>query len=394
MTGYTPPGFDVGLTIDPVHQFAYMGSVGGTVNPNQSVIVRVNLGNGDAFPPHPISVLNLGVGEYLLTAAVMDVANGNVYFGTDLTYPAHVYMIHVGDGTGPMTEVGRLDMNLGTATSYPPDGTALPGNPADEYGEIFFRSAIIDTTHNAIYFGTDSRPGQVVKVGINGPTTPPALISAVSRKAQGPAGNLDLNLSLNTPLASSTIEPRINGPDQITLTFSEAVHAADGILDATEFTITNATYSSATVSGDTITLNLTNAVNGQYATIAINGIVDATDTTLSGTTSVSIGVLSGDANQDGRVNSLDLNALASSFGKTGETYIDGDFTGDGNVGIADFKVLATQFGAMLDDPPSNSPIPASMPGASQLQPASLFSDASRIDSSMDALEPNYNSSAE
>ena len=301
----------------------------------------------------------------------------------DLTYPAHVYMIHVGDGTGPMTEVGRLDMNLGTATSYPPDGTSLPGNPADEYGEIFFRSAIIDTTHNAIYFGTDSRPGQVVKVGINGPTTPPTLTRRFESQGSGRCRNSRSESIAQYPLANITIEPRINGPDQIIFTFSEAVHAADGVLDASEFTITNATYSSATVSGNTITLNLTNAINGQFATIGMDGIVDATDTMLSGPHSVLIGVLCGDANQDGKVNALDFDAMASNFGSAGMTYSEGDFTCDGQVDTADFALLATRFGTTLGAPPSNEE--SSLPGLlniSQQPTARLFAGASPIKDSL------------
>src|SRR5207248_10052829 len=100
-------------------------------------------------------------------------------------------MIHVGEGTQPMTEVGRLDANLGWASSYPPDGQPLPGNPADQYGEIFFRSSILDAAHNAIYIGTDSRPGQVIKIAIN----QPQLVSVVSRQTLGVAGTNDIKLS-------------------------------------------------------------------------------------------------------------------------------------------------------------------------------------------------------
>jgi len=174
IAGYDNPGFDIGLSIDPVHQFAYLGSFNATSDAsksqtypyNQSIIVRVNLGNGDAFPAHPISVLKLGIGEQDLTASVIDLAHGNVYFGTDLTYPGHVYKIHVGDGTQPMTEIGRLDLNLGTAGSYPPDGTpgGIPNNTPENGGEIYLRSAVFNATQNAIYFGTDGRPGQIIKV--------------------------------------------------------------------------------------------------------------------------------------------------------------------------------------------------------------------------------------
>lgn len=93
--GYANPSFDIGLVVDPVHSIAYLGSldsnsdstINNTYPYNQSVVVRVNLGTGDAFPAHPLSVLKLNVGQRDLTTAQIDLANGNVYFGTDLTFP-------------------------------------------------------------------------------------------------------------------------------------------------------------------------------------------------------------------------------------------------------------------------------------------------------------------
>ena len=78
-------------------------------------------------------------------------------------------MIHVGDGTTPMKEVGRLDLNLGSvpAKDLPRDGVPVPGTVA-QYGETYLRAGVLDEKHNAIYFGTDSAPGQVIKIGING----------------------------------------------------------------------------------------------------------------------------------------------------------------------------------------------------------------------------------
>jgi hypothetical protein len=176
--GFEYPAIDEGLVIDEKHGYAYIATY--TMDPpdspkhdqwpfNQSMVIRVKLGQEDAFPPHPLEVLNLRVGERNLSAGVIDVAHGNVYFGTDNAYPGHVYMIHVGDGTTPMREVGRLDLNLGSMPlkDMPRDGVTV-GAIAALYGPVFLRSAILDAKRNAIYFGTDSGPGMVVKVGING----------------------------------------------------------------------------------------------------------------------------------------------------------------------------------------------------------------------------------
>ena len=59
-----------------------------------------------------------------------------------------------------------------------------------------------------------------------------------------------------SPATSSTVDPRLNGPTNIIFTFNENIVAADGDLDSSEFTITNAVYSNATLMGKELTLHL------------------------------------------------------------------------------------------------------------------------------------------
>ncbi len=69
----------------------------------------------------------------------------------------------------------------------------------------------------------------------------------------------------------------------------------------------------------------------------------------------------GDANLDGVVNLLDLNALATNFGNNATgVWTQGDFTYDGSVNIADFNALAANFGQSLGAAPAQ-PLGALVP---------------------------------
>jgi autotransporter-associated beta strand protein len=79
---------------------------------------------------------------------------------------------------------------------------------------------------------------------------------------------------------------------------------------------------------------------------------------------------SGDANLDGLVNLLDLNALATNFGTPSSTWSQGDFNYDGTVNVMDFNLLASNFGNVLAAPPVSS-LPLAL-GALVPEPASAL----------------------
>ncbi|MBI5820397.1 MAG: hypothetical protein HZA88_15625, partial [Verrucomicrobia bacterium] len=125
-------------------------------------------------------------------------------------------------------------------------------------------------------------------------------------------------------------------------TFNKEMMAADGTLDASEFTLTNATYVSASILSSNLTLNLTNAVDQSKVTVVLNGLSDLAGNALVGTNAVKIRSLYGDANQSGTVNIADMQVikfkLASAVSATNFLY---DVNLNGLINIADMQVVKT-----------------------------------------------------
>jgi hypothetical protein len=58
---------------------------------------------------------------------------------------------------------------------------------------------------------------------------------------------------------------------------------------------------------------------------------------------------SGDANLDGKVDTLDFNSLAANFGGAGKVWTQADFNYDGTVDTLDFNFLAANFGQQISE---------------------------------------------
>jgi hypothetical protein len=163
---------------DLIHGYAYLGSYRFPAK-----VVKVRLEPGDNAPTR-LGALTLAAGERELSTGVIDPLGGFAFFGSDHTHPAKVYKVSLGVGDALPTEAGVLQLapgSLGTG-GYPPDGGNIASADAGLYGEIYLQSSGIvfaGPGDGYAYFGTDTVPGQVVKVALGDPL-PPAAFFTVS----------------------------------------------------------------------------------------------------------------------------------------------------------------------------------------------------------------------
>lgn len=166
------------------------------------------------------------------------------------------------------------------------------------------------------------------------------MLSAVSRKTHGSAGTFDIPLSLGLLFTNVTIEPRIGGPTTIVFTFSHNISTKGSTLSSTNFAISNATYSNAVISTNTLTLNLTDVIDRSQVLVFLRGITDACGSDLTDTDYVAIRARWGNVNQDGQVTLGDMQVVKHSIGRpiTAANFLC-DINLDGSITIDDTQAV-------------------------------------------------------
>jgi BNR repeat-like domain/Dockerin type I domain len=163
-----------------------------------------------------------------------------------------------------------------------------------------------------------------------------APISVASRKTHGSAGVFDVDL-LN---ASPGIEPRsggANGDYTIVFTFPNPVTVSSATCGGTS--------AAAAANGSVVTVDCTGIANAQTITISVFGVSDGTN---MGDVSVPMGVLTGDTNGDGFVNSADISQTKSQSGNsvTASNFRE-DVNTDGFLNSADISLVKSKSGTAL-----------------------------------------------
>lgn len=127
-------------------------------------VVKMRLGDADA-PPTVVHTLDTTESHY--TSALVDAAKGYLYLGNDLTYPSSdVVCVAMGAGDAPMQKLGTLKLKVGPKPWADPTRVAVGASP--DLGEVHIQSGVADLDHGFAYFGTDTWPGQIIKVRLLG----------------------------------------------------------------------------------------------------------------------------------------------------------------------------------------------------------------------------------
>lgn len=170
-----------------------------------------------------------------------------------------------------------------------------------------------------------------------------SLTSAVSRKPHTGVGNFDINLPFDavTLLSSLGIESRSGGATnvyQVVHTFPVNTSFVTATLSAGAGAVSSSTGSGTTA----ITVNLTGVTDIQKVLVHLSGVTVGAKT---GDLEVPLGILIGDANGDGFVNSADATLTRNLSGKTTDgTNFRSDFNTTGDINSADATIVRARSG--------------------------------------------------
>jgi hypothetical protein len=164
-------------------------------------------------------------------------------------------------------------------------------------------------------------------------------VSAVSRKTHGSAGTFDILLPLS---GSPGIESRLGGGAQnsdhdVVVSFAAPATVSAATCDGNSAT--------TTTSGNDVTVHCTNVPNAKVINVNLIGV---TVGSVSGDISVPMGVLLGDVNANGLVNSTDTSVTRSQSGQSVTiTNFRMDINANGLINSTDASIVQAQSGTGL-----------------------------------------------
>ena len=173
-------------------------------------------------------------------------------------------------------------------------------------------------------------------------TQAPTVVSAVSRKTHGAAGDFDIDLPTSGPIGVECRSGGVTNDYKIVVTFASPV-----TLGSAAVTVGTGSVAMATVSGNTITVDLTGVTNAQYVTVGLNCVSDGVN---SGDMTINMGVLAGDSAGigNGIVGASDIGFVKSQSGQTVDaTNFRADVAVTGSISASDIGLVKSNSGTSL-----------------------------------------------
>ena len=340
---------------------------------NNSLSKLVSITPRDYSYKHPGSTAGGGVGFTGATGAIVckfPITAANAVTAVKLEFNAvttvtYRVAIYGDSGTGtPSTTPLYVDAADRTVTAAGPITITLPSPVAVPAGNFFAGVHQTNTINGSLSFDVESPlrtgafyedsplpvaswadlgPGATFKinVGVVLQNGVPAPTTAVSRKLHaGVPFDIDL-------LAANPIECRSGGANndyQIVYTFPSAVTFTSATVSSGTGTVQSSSGSGTT----TVTVDLTGVTNIQRITVKLLALTEAGNPANTGDLGLTMGVLVGDTNGNGAVNSGDtIQTRGRSGQSTDATNFRSDVNTDGNINAGDALAVRSRSGTAL-----------------------------------------------
>lgn len=174
-------------------------------------------------------------------------------------------------------------------------------------------------------------------------TIPLTATRAVSRKMHGPAGAFDIDLP---SFGLRGVEGRSGGPSQdyqLVISFARPISVGTANIQSGTGSVSN-----FVVNDSAVLVNLTGVTSSQNLSLRLGAVNDGSNTN---DIDVSMGVLTGDANGDGTVNSGDAQVTRNRSGQPADgRNFRSDVNTDGTVNSGDAFLVRARSGTGLDQP--------------------------------------------
>ena len=226
-----------------------------------------------------------------------------------------------------------ISATLGNYSGPPPTFFNRAYNPATDFHLGYYG---IDTTNHKVWAVINHN-------SLFAAAIPFDLVSVVSRKTHGSAGDFDINMPLT---GTPGVECRSGGASgNHTLVFTFKSNLASG-----EVSVTGGAGSIASapaMSANTMTVNLTNVPNAQRTTLTLHNMKDVANQLLPDT-SVTVGFLVGDTTGNGSVNGSDVSQTKVQSGHpiTASNFRE-DVSVNGTINASDVTLVKSRSGTAL-----------------------------------------------